>query len=209
MFAGNDTYVIDSIDDRIDESIPDTVGVASDGIDTVKSNYSISLSNTTIFKGDVENLTLTGIGNLNGSGSGLANALTGNTGVNKLAGGEGDDTLAGRFGNDMLVGGEGCDIFLFNSSLNALSNVDTVADFSVPDDTITLENAVFAALTAIGTLAAETFHIGNAAHDADDRIVYDPATGTLTYDSNLVAATSAPPPARPTASRRSAGGIRG
>jgi serralysin len=182
--AGDDTYVIDSIDDRIDESVLDSQGIPSDGIDTVRSSYSVSLANATIFKGGIENLTLAGIGNLNGSGNELANVLTGNTGANRLDGGEGGDTLAGGFGNDMLVGGEDSDTFLFNTTLNANSNVDAIADFSVPVDTIALENAVFTALTAIGALAAEAFNIGSAAQDADDRVVYDPATGALMYDSN-------------------------
>jgi len=180
--TGNDTYVIDSIDDRIDEA--DDGGIPPDGIDTVRSSYSVSLSNATIFKGDIENLTLTGSGNLNGGGNDLANVLTGNTGANKLDGRGGDDTLAGGFGNDTLVGGEGSDSFLFNTALNATSNVDRIVDFSVVDDTILLDNAVFTALTTLGTLDDAAFHIGTAAHDADDRIVYDPATGNLTYDSN-------------------------
>jgi serralysin len=180
-FTGNDTYVIDSIDDRVDEGFD---GAASDGIDTVKSSYSISLSNTTIFKGDIENLTFTGSGNLNGSGNDLDNVVTGNTGVNRLDGRTGDDTLAGGFGNDTLVGGAGSDSFLFNTTLNAVTNVDTIADFSVLDDTIWLDNAVFTALSTLGTLDDEAFYIGTAAHDANDRVIYDPTTGSLTYDSN-------------------------
>jgi serralysin len=176
--TGNDTYVIDSMDDRVDEA--DYGGTPPDGIDTVRSSYSVSLSNATIFTGDIENLTLTGSGNLNGGGNDLANVLTGNTGVNRLDGRDGDDTLAGGFGNDTLVGGEGSDSFLFN----AVTNVDTIADFSVSDDMIWLDNAVFTALSTLGTLDNEAFYIGTAAHDADDRVVYDPTTGNLTYDSN-------------------------
>ncbi len=180
--TGNDTYVIDSIDDRVDEA--DYGGTPPDGIDTVRSNYSVSLSNATIFMGDIENLTLTSSGNLNGSGNDFANVLTGNTGANKLDGRGDDDMLAGGFGNDTLVGGEGNDSFLFNATLNAVTNVDTITDFSVFDDTIRLDNAVFTALPALGTLDDKVFYIGTAAHDADDRIVYNPATGNLTYDSN-------------------------
>lgn len=182
--AGNDTYVIDSVNDRVDETYVDLSGAPSDGIDTVRSSYSVSLSNGTIFKGDTENLMLAGSGNLNGSGNDLDNSVTGNTGANRLDGRAGDDTLAGGFGNDTLVGGEGSDSFLFNTTLNAVTNVDTVADFSVLDDTIWLDNAVFTALTTPGTLDDEAFYIGAAAHDADDRVIYDPTTGSLTYDLN-------------------------
>ncbi len=180
--TGDDTYVIDSADDRVDEA--DDGGIPPDGIDTVKSSMSVSLSNTTIFKGDIENLTLTGSGNLNGSGNDLDNVVTGNTGANRLDGRAGDDTLAGGFGNDTLVGGAGNDTFVFDTALNPGSNVDRIADFSVTDDTIWLDNAVFTALGAPGALDETAFHVGTAAHDANDRIIYDPTSGHVTYDAN-------------------------
>jgi serralysin len=48
--------------------------------------------------------------------------------------------LNGLAGNDTLTGGAGNDTFFFNTALGA-TNVDTIADFSVPADTIQLENA--------------------------------------------------------------------
>ena len=44
---------------------------------------------------NVENLTLTGSGNINGTGNALANILTGNSGNNTLDGGAGADTMVG------------------------------------------------------------------------------------------------------------------
>ncbi|MEO7861006.1 MAG: furin, partial [Nitrospirales bacterium] len=41
---------------------------------------------------NVENLTLTGTANLNGTGNTLNNVLTGNSGANVLTGGAGNDT---------------------------------------------------------------------------------------------------------------------
>jgi Ca2+-binding RTX toxin-like protein len=49
---------------------------------------------------NVENLTLTGTGNIAGGGNALANTLTGNDGSNALDGGAGADTLAGGKGDD-------------------------------------------------------------------------------------------------------------
>jgi len=46
-----------------------------------------------------------------------------------------------------------------------------------------LENAVFSTL-ASGGLAAGAFVVGTAAADANDRIIYDAATGNLYYDSD-------------------------
>jgi hypothetical protein len=58
---------------------------------------------------NVENLLLTGSGNINGTGNALGNHLTGNTGNNALDGGSGNDVLAGGGGNDTLLGGTGND----------------------------------------------------------------------------------------------------
>ena len=48
-------------------------------------------------------------------------------------------------------------------------------------DTIKLENAIFKALPA-GALASSAFFVGAQAHDANDRIIYNSATGALLYD---------------------------
>ena len=50
----------------------------------------------------------------------------------------------------------------------------SIADFGAADDTIALDDAVFAGLGA-GALDANAFVIGTAAQDADDRIIYDQA----------------------------------
>ncbi len=49
-----------------------------------------------------------------------------------------------------------------------------------------MENAIFTALTAVGTLSAAALKANatGTATDADDRIVYNTATGVLTYDFN-------------------------
>ena len=52
---------------------------------------------------NVENLTLTGTGNINGTGNTLGNTLTGNAGNNVLDGGAGNDTMVGGAGDDTYV----------------------------------------------------------------------------------------------------------
>jgi len=98
--AGNDTYVVDSPDDSVSET---GVGAAG-GKDLVQSFW----ANFTL-EDNIENLTLLGINNINGTGNELANILTGNSGNNQLMGLDGNDQLLGGAGNDILDGGTGAD----------------------------------------------------------------------------------------------------
>ncbi len=134
------------------------------------------------------------------TGGTASDQLVGGNGNDNLNGGDGDDFLSGGANNDVLNGGLGSDIltgganndfFVFNTTLGS-TNIDTITDFSVVDDTIRLENnGVFTALTSTGTLAAAAFNTGAAASDASDRIIYDPSTGALIYDPDGTGATAA------------------
>ncbi len=134
-----------------------------------------------------------GVGDDNLSGGQGSDILLGGEGADKLVGGEGDDTLAGGLGNDVLQGGAGQDLFRFDAVLGADANLDTIAGFSVVDDTIALAEAIFAELGA-GPLADGLFWKSGtamAAHDADDRIVYNTATGALYYDADGIGGEAA------------------
>jgi len=96
---------------------------------------------------------------------------------------EGNDKLYGGAGRDMMEGGSGRDIFVFDTTLNARTNVDSLPDFRT-SDTIHLENRVFTKLTKAGTLSSSAFWTGSSAHDADDRIIYDSSSGNLYYDQD-------------------------
>ena len=87
---GNDIYVINDSSTVIVENL-------SEGTDRVKSSIDYSLVD------NIEALTLTGTGNLNGTGNALDNTLNGNTGSNVLTGGDGQDILKGNGGNDTFV----------------------------------------------------------------------------------------------------------
>ncbi len=104
--------------------------------------------------------------------------------IDTLNGGNGNDTLIGGAGNDALNGGVGTDFFRFESALSAATNVDTIAGYSVADDTIQLSRGVFTAFGANGALSAAAFRSGTSALDADDRIIYDSATGHIYYDAD-------------------------
>jgi Ca2+-binding RTX toxin-like protein len=89
--AGNDTYYVDNVGDSV-------VELAGQGSDLV---YSSAAAHT--LGANVEKLTLTGTGNLNGTGNALVNVLTGNAGNNWLDGGAGTDTLDGGAGADTYL----------------------------------------------------------------------------------------------------------
>lgn len=129
------------------------------GIDTVESSVNRTLA------ANLENLKLTGSAAINGAGNSSNNIITGNGAANVLTGGAGDDS------------------FVFNTALGP-SNVDTIADFNVANDTIHLSTAIFTGIGGTGVLSAAAFHIGAAAADASDRIIYDSATGALYYDAD-------------------------
>lgn len=178
---GNDTYFVDNIADVVIEN-------AGQGTDTVRSSITYTLSAT-----EIEKLVLTGGAAIDGTGNNYANVVVGNGAANSLSGGLGNDRIEGRGGDDQLFGGLGNDIlygeagadgFRFDTALNAATNVDTLADFAAAGDTVFLDNAVFAAAGPNGTLAASAFRLGDTAADADDRILYDGATGFIYYDSD-------------------------
>jgi serralysin len=107
--------------------------------------------------------------------------LYGSTGDDTLLGGDGNDRLYGGTGRDVLTGGANQDSFYFDTALSS-ANIDKIMDFSTVDDTIRLDNAVFTALGGSGTMRSSAFHIGAAAHDSTDRIIYNSDTGALSYD---------------------------
>lgn len=122
------------------------------------------------------------------TGSVVANRLTGNAGNDTLNGGAGADTLSGGLGLDTLTGGAGADVFLFDTAPDAAS-LDVVEDMAVGVDDIGLSALVFAALGP--TVTAIELRIGAAATTAAHRLIYDSATGALSWDADGSGAAAA------------------
>ncbi len=117
------------------------------------------------------------------SGAATAETLTGGAGNDTLNGRGGNDRLEGGASRDALTGGTGRDTFVFNTGLSS-ANRTTITDFNAVEDTLALDDAIFA---AIGTqLSAGEFRTGSQALDADDRIIHDPTSRTLAYDADGV-----------------------
>ena len=159
--AGNDTYVVDSTQD-------DTVEVAGQGTDTVRSSVGYTLQD------NVENLTLIGTA-ANGTGNDLANVLTGNAADNTLNGGVGADTLIGGAGNDSYV----VDSALDKTIEEVGGGIDTVRSLVAHTLQDNVEN-----LTLIGTAGYGTGNslantlLGNAsANVLDGKAGADTLTG--------------------------------
>lgn len=109
--------------------------------------------------------------------------LSGGDGSDVVVGGGGADTVVGGTGNDTLTGGAGKDSFVIDTAA-ASGNSDKITDFSVVDDTIQLNNDVLNKLKTTGQLDSANFVEANAAHDSNDYIIYNSATGAVSYDAD-------------------------
>jgi Ca2+-binding RTX toxin-like protein len=112
-------------------------------------------------------------------GKGGDDTIEGKGGNDKIKGGDGNDFLSDGKGKNKLWGDAGQDSFLFRTT----QTDDTLKDFNPLDDTILLAKAAFGILP-LGQLSVAAFHIGAAATDANQRIIYDSGTGDLFYDQD-------------------------
>ncbi|MFZ2987189.1 calcium-binding protein, partial [Ideonella sp.] len=111
---GDDVYVVDAVGELITE-------VSGGGLDEVRTSVTLTLA------AYVENLVLTGVAALNGTGNNAANRITGNSAANTLLGSGGNDSLIGGDGADKLNGGTGID-WLDGGNGNDTYTVDSTAD---------------------------------------------------------------------------------
>jgi Ca2+-binding RTX toxin-like protein len=113
--AGNDVYTVDSTSDVVTE----IAGEGTDQVNSAAASFTLGAY--------VENLALTGTGNLVGEGNALANNIVGNAGNNDLSGFDGNDTLTGNAGDDQLDGGAGADSMAGGAGSDTYQ-VDNIAD---------------------------------------------------------------------------------
>ena len=106
--------------------------------------------------------------------------LYGSSFNDNLHGNSGDNILDGLGGADTLTGGAGADIFRFD--VLDVNSFDTITDFEVGTDTIGIVQGLVG--FPPGALPSNLYFAGTAAHDPDDRIIYDSATGNIYWDGD-------------------------
>jgi Ca2+-binding RTX toxin-like protein len=195
--ANSDHYFVDDSGDVVTELAGEGNG------DRVQSNvfsYTLPdhvedltlLGGATVGTGNGGNNILTGHGGgniLDGGGGndilyglGGADVLTGGADGDVLKGGDQNDNLDGGLGRDRLFGGAGADSFTFSVAAGSADR-DRINDMDPFNDLIRLDTSVFTGISG-GVLGADAFESGAAALDAEDRILYDSATGNLYYDAD-------------------------
>lgn len=211
--TGHDTYVVDSARDVVREA-------RGEGIDTVYSSVRHSLGahvEALVLTGGARKGTGNGLantlqatdkggwlygrgGNDKLHGGAGADRLFGESGHDRLSGGGGRDRLEGGVGNDVLSGGRGADVLIGGAGHDTFvfdvrpgrGEVDLIVGFHAEEDRIRLDRAAFADLDqGRGVLSAEAFRWGAQALDADDRILYNPLDGHLSYDRDGSGAAAA------------------
>jgi len=118
--------------------------------------------------------------------AGRTDALISTAGNDTLTGGNGDNILNGGLGNDVLTGGSGVNKFVFDTTPNATTNLDTITNFVVGKDQIELSQSVFTALGQQGVLSTDQFVAGdfNSGQTATNHIIYNSTSGGVYYDAD-------------------------
>ena len=159
--SGDDTYYVDSVADSV-------VELPGEGIDTVRSGVSLTLSD------NLENLELIGWAAANGTGNAQDNRLTGNMAANTLVGAQGSDILDGGAGADTMVGGAGDDTYYVDNAADTITEVSGEGnDIVCSSITYTLADSL-ENLTLMGQAA-----INGTGNAGANRLVGNEATNRL------------------------------
>lgn len=181
---GNDTYIIDNTADKITEN-------TNAGIDTVQSSVTWTLGS------NLENLMLTGVSAINGTGNTLNNTIIGNAGNNTLSGGAGADIMKGGAGNDTYVVDNIADSIAENLN-EGTDTVQSSVTWTLGNNIENLTLTGTAAINATGNSLSNTI-IGNTGNNilngglgadmlkggaGNDTYIIDNASDVITENAN-------------------------
>jgi Ca2+-binding RTX toxin-like protein len=122
--GGSDTYVVNNAGDKV-------VELDGQGRDKILSSIDLTLPKA------IEDILLTGSGNIGATGNALNNTITGQSGNNVLRGGDGNDVIDGKGGQDKLHGDGGKDKFVFSAAADSkVAAPDMIMDFLKGSDVI-------------------------------------------------------------------------
>ena len=119
----------------------------------------------------------------------------GGTAADTLTGTSSPEYFIGGAGNDTIATAGGADFILFNTALNAATNVDTITGFN-STSRIILDRKIFTGISATynGTTSSSIGAVNNStqvennttgvASSASTRIIYNTSTGSLLYDAD-------------------------
>lgn len=172
--AGNDIYYVDYRNDAVTEQL-------NEGLDTVISAIAYTLGS------NVENLTLSGTGSINGTGNALDNVFKGNSAANSFTGGLGNDTYYLSTGDSAVEGtAAGTDVVYTDATYTLGTNIEN--GFIVGAAAVNLTgNALSNVLT--GNAAANILNGGTGADTltgglGDDTYLIDVATDVVLENAN-------------------------
>jgi Ca2+-binding RTX toxin-like protein len=162
-----------------------------------------------LFKGDDwEPKLFKGADNINGSSQGDmlygykgADVIYGKAGDDTIYGGKGKDTLYGGDGGDTIFGGAGKDFLDGDAGVNYLTggggedvfsfsaeliggNYAQIEDFQPGTDNIQLDKGAFQGIGPKGTLPAGQFYLASDYAGQAKAVIYDVATGNMSYAKN-------------------------
>lgn len=175
---GNDIYVVDNAFDSVQES-----NTSPAQIDTVQASVSWTLG------ANLENLVLTGVSDIDGTGNEIRNFITGNAAANVIDGGAGADSMSGGNGNDIYYVDDAGDSVIETNSDPVAGGIDSVhsslATYTLASNVENLYLDSNAAANGIGNALDNTLFAGAGdnildGRDGNDTVSFERALAGIT-----------------------------
>jgi Ca2+-binding RTX toxin-like protein len=177
---GNDIYIVDNAFDSVVET-----NTSTSQIDTVQASVSWTLG------ANLENLVLTGVSDIDGTGNERRNFITGNVANNVINGAAGADSMSGGDGDDTYYVDNAGDTVIENSSNPVSGGIDSVhsslATYTLGNNVENLYLDSPGAANGIGNALANILFAGAGdnildGRDGNDTVSYERALAGVTVN---------------------------